>query len=108
MITRHWKATAKPDQVESYLQHLRGETFPALARIPGFRRAVVMSKPGASGVDLLVMTEWESQAAISAFAGDDPGVAVVPAVVQSMMVRFDQRVDHYVVIDEHPPAADRA
>jgi heme-degrading monooxygenase HmoA len=104
MIARHWKATARSNQVAPYLEHLRSETFPALSKIPGFRRATVLSKPGASGVDLLVVTEWESRESIAAFAGENPDAAVVPAVVQAMMVSFDRTVDHYEVIGVHPGA----
>ncbi len=105
MIERHWKATARPDQVANYLHHLRNATFPTFSRISGFLRATVMSKPGTDGVDLLVVTEWESLAAIEVFAGKDVDRAVVPSVVQSMMVRYDTTVETYEVIATHPGAS---
>ena len=37
--------------------------------------------------------------AIRAFAGQDPEVAVVPAVVQAMMARHDRRAAHYEIVD---------
>jgi hypothetical protein len=38
--------------------------------------------------------------AIKKFAGDDPEKAVVPAVVKSMMLTYEQRVKHYEVVAE--------
>jgi hypothetical protein len=41
--------------------------------------------------------------AIRQFAGDSPDVAVVPAVVQAMMVEFEKTVAHYEVVDTFSP-----
>jgi len=49
------------------------------------------------GVEFLIVSYWESLERISAFAGPDLEAAVVPAVVQGMMVEFDTRARHYEV-----------
>lgn len=49
------------------------------------------------GVEFLVITEWESLEAIKQFAGADPEVAVVPAAVQEIMIRYDKVVKHYEI-----------
>lgn len=53
------------------------------------------------GTEFRVVTEWESLAAIRAFAGEDPEVAVVPTVVQGMMARYEARAAHYEIADTH-------
>src|SRR5262245_19191733 len=42
MIARHWRGLAKSDQADDYVEHLRRETLPSLARIEGFISASIM------------------------------------------------------------------
>ena len=98
MIARHWHAIAKRERVADYIRHLQTETFPAIAKIAGFVSASIQRRDGGRGVELLIVTNWESMDAIRKFAGPDPEIAVVPAVVQAMMVDFDGRVRHYEVV----------
>ena len=102
MISRHWTGVARPGQAESYLSHLRTDTFPQLSAIPGFVRAAVLRREVDGGTEFRIVTEWESLTAIRAFAGRDPEVAVVPPVVQAMMAHYDARVEHYEIADAHP------
>jgi heme-degrading monooxygenase HmoA len=87
------------DQAQNYLRHLRSETFPALQRIPGFVDASILSRRLAGGIELLVVTRWQSLEAIARFAGSDPEVAVVPDSVAQMMIEFDQRARHFEVAE---------
>jgi hypothetical protein len=34
MISRHWHGLAKPSHADTYVHHLRSETFPQLSEIP--------------------------------------------------------------------------
>jgi heme-degrading monooxygenase HmoA len=103
-ISRHWRAIAKPDQVDRYLEHLTSQTFPALQRIAGFTSAVVLRRDIAEGTELVVITEWTSMTAIEEFAGPDPELAVVPEVVTQMMVEYDARVRHYAAMFHISPS----
>jgi heme-degrading monooxygenase HmoA len=103
VISRHWTAVVQPAQEERYLQHLRSETFPQLARIPGFVRATVLSRPMEDGVEFRVVTVWESLDAVREFAGPLVERAVVPTAVREFMVRFDSAVVHYDVRDMYEP-----
>src|SRR5262245_24741796 len=103
MISRHWKGTTRHGEAENYISHLMRETFPGLSTIPGFVRASLLRREVADGTEFQIVTVWESLAAIQIFAGPDPEVAVVPPLVQAMMVRYDQRVVHYEVADTYSP-----
>jgi heme-degrading monooxygenase HmoA len=103
MVSRHWNATTRPGQAGRYVEHLRREIWPMLSAIPGFLRVTVLRREVADGTEFRVVTEWESLDAIRAFAGASPELAVVPEVVQAMMVRFDPQVAHYEVADTHAP-----
>jgi len=101
MISRHWRALARPGKADAYIHHLLDETFPKLSGIAGFNRASILRRETAKGTEFLIVTEWESLDAIKGFAGADPEVAVVPEVVQAMMVEYDPRVRHYEVAKTH-------
>lgn len=101
MISRHWRALARPGEAGHYMRHLTEETFPKLSDLPGFIRASILRRELSTGTEFVIVTEWESLDAIKGFAGDDPETAVVPTVVQAMMLEYDSRVRHYEVAKVH-------
>lgn len=103
MISRHWKGIARPGQAERYVDHLRRDVFPKLAAIPGFVRATILRREVADGTEFQIVTVWRSLSAVEAFAGKDPGAAVVPPIVQAMMAAYDRDVVHYELADSYEP-----
>lgn len=99
MISRHWKGVAKSEEANSYIEHLRRETFPKLSKIDGFIDASILNRITERGVEFLIVTRWQSLEAIRHFTGESAKVAVVPAEVQAMMVEYDKEVAHYEVIE---------
>jgi heme-degrading monooxygenase HmoA len=98
MISRLWRGVARVECTAAYIAHLQQETFPAIRRLPGFKRAAILHRPCDRGTEFLIVTEWESEQAIAAFAGDDVLAAVVPEGVRRMMVEFDERASHYTMV----------
>ena len=103
MISRHWRGIAKPGHAEAYLRHLRAETFPGLAAIPGFVEASVLRREIDGGIEFQVVTVWDSMKAIEAFAGPEVDAAVVPAAAQALLSSFDEQVCHFEVVDRFTP-----
>jgi heme-degrading monooxygenase HmoA len=99
MISRQWRGLAKPAHADSYVKHLREETFLKLGKISGFIDASILRRRVDQGIEFLVVTRWKSMEAIEQFAGRDPDVAVVPEKVQEMMVDYDRSVRHYEVVE---------
>ena len=99
MIARHWRGLAKTTRADEYVEHLRTETFPQIRTIPGFLSASILRRNMESGVEFLVVTHWESLAAIQQFAGQDACVAVVPKRVQDLMIKYDRDARHYEVVE---------
>jgi len=99
MICRQWRGLAKSTHAQDYIDHLRSETLPQLARIPGFVDASILRRNAEREVEFLIVTRWQSMAAIEQFAGEDPSVAVVPPKVQAMMIDFDRTVRHYEIVE---------
>ena len=99
MIARHWRALARAEEAQRYVEHLRKDTFPALEQIAGFVDASILHRTVRNGVEFVIVTRWASMAAIESFAGSDPERAVVPPKVIAMMVEYDGRVKHFDVLD---------
>jgi heme-degrading monooxygenase HmoA len=99
MISRQWRGVARAERAEEYVQHLRRDTFPQLARIDGFVDANILRRPLERGVEFLVVTRWRSLDAIRRFAGADAEIAVVPESVRQMMLDYDRRVAHYELVE---------
>ncbi len=95
MVSRHWTGLCRHERAADYVEHLRTETFQALSSIPGFLRASILRREIGEGTEFRVVTDWRSLEDIEAFSGPDLGMAVVPTVVQEMMLRYDERVVHY-------------
>ncbi len=100
MISRHWKGVARPEKADTYIDHLRKDTFPQLSKIRGFKGASILRRIVRRGVEFLIVTEWESLDAVREFAGEKPEVAVVPPVVQAMMIAYDKKCRHYEVVEK--------
>lgn len=98
MIERHWRGIAKVEEADNYVKHLYEDTFPTLARLDGFVKATILKRSVANGTEFRIVTIWESYESIKAFAGEYIARAVVPDIVQTMMVHFDNDVSHYEVV----------
>lgn len=98
MISRHWHGIVKSDQADAYVVYLLTETFPGLQQIQGFLGAEILKREVPEGIEFLIVTRWASIEAVRAFAGEDPGDAVVAPKAQAMMVDYDRVVQHYHVV----------
>jgi heme-degrading monooxygenase HmoA len=98
MISRHWRGIAKREFADRYVGHLKNETLPQLASLPGFVRATVLRRELAAGTEFQVVTLWDSLSSIEAFTGVNVDAAVVPSEVQAMMIDYDRSVAHYEVV----------
>ena len=101
MITRVWKALATAESVSKYVAHFEHNVYPEIKEIYGFAGAQVMRKPVEGGVEIVVMTFWESMDAIRTFAGEDVTQAVVEPEAQAVLISYDTAVSHYDIMVSH-------
>lgn len=95
MISRHWKGVAKKERANDYVHHLKTSTFKQIGKISGFISAKILTREIEEGTEFLIITEWDSLEAIKQFAGTSFDTAVVPKVVQDIMISYDSKVRHY-------------
>jgi hypothetical protein len=98
MIARVWRGWTKPEDAEAYAGFLSAELFPAVAaRVGGFRCGFVFRRRDGSDVEFLVMTVFESLDDVRRFAGDDVDVPVIEPEAARLLIRGDDRVEHFDV-----------
>ena len=97
MIERHWTGIARKESANEYIAHLRNDTFEEIKKIKGFISAAILKRELSEGVEFLVITKWETLEVIKQFAGEEIETAVVPKLVQDIMIKYDKTVRHYEV-----------
>jgi heme-degrading monooxygenase HmoA len=103
MIIRHWRGLAKKKKEAVYVGHFREEVLPQLRQFAGFHGAAVLRRETGDGVEVTVLTRWESMETIRMFAGVDADMAVVADAAQSCFHSFDKTVTHHEVVFEEGP-----
>jgi heme-degrading monooxygenase HmoA len=102
-VARLWRGRTTLANAHPYEEHLRTETLPALGAIQGFRRGYVLKHVDDQGAAFVVVTLWDSQDAIHAFAGPDAELAVIPPAAARVLAEWDERAVHYEVALEYEP-----
>jgi heme-degrading monooxygenase HmoA len=102
MIARIWRCMASAENTPHYVEHFQGSVFPELDQLNGFVQAYVLRRDLEDGVELTVITVWESMDTIRRFAGDDVERAVVAPAAQAVLRSFDTTVTHHEILLNMP------
>jgi heme-degrading monooxygenase HmoA len=98
MIARFWTAKIAQAHARIYTDHLRSQVLATLRKIDGYIGTKLLEREISEGVEIVVITLWQSLDAVRAFAGPDLEKAVVSDDVVSLFLQYDQRVRHYKVV----------
>jgi heme-degrading monooxygenase HmoA len=98
MIARIWSAEATQSNAPAYAAHLKARVLPDLSKVEGYLGAMLLERPVADAMEIIVITYWRSAESVRGFAGDDSGRAVVADEAASLLTRFDRHVSHYEVL----------
>ena len=97
MIARMWRGSAIRERAEDYVKHLEQSVVPELRKIDGFQGIYLLRRELSDGVELVVLTLWESMDAIRKFAGENPEVAVVAPAARVLFREYDAEVKHFEI-----------
>jgi heme-degrading monooxygenase HmoA len=98
MIARVWSAQTTPAQAPAYVEHLKNQVLPAVRTVDGYAGAMLLERPTAEAVEVIVVTYWRSLAAIKGFAGADVERAVVADEAAALLTQYDRRALHYDIV----------
>lgn len=101
MICRIWHGYTTHENADAYEHVVRNEVIPAIeARsIPGFLSIDLLRRQLENEVEFMTAMWFDSEQAIVTFVGEDVTVSHVPPRARDVLARFDERAQHYVVLD---------
>jgi len=105
VITRIWHGTTQRAQADEYLNLMRTVAIPDYRATPGNHGAYALRRMEGDIAHFLMITFWESEDAIRAFAGDITLAKYYPFDTKFLLA-FEPFVTHYDMYDqgrvEHP------
>jgi heme-degrading monooxygenase HmoA len=98
MIARTWRGATKAEDAEVYLEYLNQTGFTEYRKTPGNQGVVGLRRIANGRAEFLLVSFWESEAAIRRFAGNDIDKAVYYPEDERFLVERDDHVSHYEVV----------
>jgi len=95
VIARIWHGRTAADKGDAYLAFLIERAVPDYKSVPGNRSVRILRRNDEGVSHFLIITEWESRAAIESFAGTDIEVAKYYPEDQDFLLDFEPTVTHY-------------
>jgi len=99
MITRIWHGTTPASKSDEYLNLMRTVAIPDYRSTPGNQRAFALRRIDGDTAHFLMVTFWDSEEAIRAFAGDDINVAKYYGFDKDFLLELEPFSTHYETYD---------
>lgn len=103
MIARLWRGATCAADAKQYLEYLKSTGFREYRTTPGNLGILALRRIRGHRAELVLVTLWEDQEAIRAFAGDDIERAVFYEEDERFLVAADRAVRHYEVVRDWRP-----
>jgi heme-degrading monooxygenase HmoA len=97
LIARTWHGRTATNKADEYLELLIERAIPDYRSIAGNRGVTILRRIQGTEAHFLILTLWESRAAIEAFAGADIEEAKYYDEDQNFLLEFEPTVTHYEV-----------
>ena len=98
MIARTWWGATRAEAGDAYVAYLEATGLRAYRDAPGNRGAWALRRIADGRAEFLVVSLWDSLAAVRAFAGPDVERAVFYPEDDRFLVARDAHVTHYEVV----------
>jgi heme-degrading monooxygenase HmoA len=99
MITRIWHGRTTAAKSNEYLNLMRTVAIPDYRSTPGNNGAYALRRIEGDTAHFLMVTFWESEDAVRAFAGDDISVAKYYDFDKSFLLELESSSTHYETYD---------
>lgn len=99
MITRIWHGKIPASKTQEYLHLMRTMALPDYRATPGNLGALALYRLEGEIAHFLMVTHWESEEVIRAFAGDDISVAKYYEFDKDFLLEFEPYSYHYETYD---------
>ena len=100
MITRIWHGATTAIKSDVYLNLMRTVAIPHYRSTPGNKGAYALRRVEGDTAHFLMVTFWETELAIRAFAGDDISVAKYYDFDKEFLLELEPCSAHYETYDQ--------
>ena len=99
MISRIWHGWTTPGNADKYEALLKEEIFVGIQnqKIRGFNGIQLLRREVGQEIEFITIMLFDSLDSIREFAGEDYEVAVVPEKATAVLLRYDERSQHYEI-----------
>ena len=100
MITRIWHGATTASKSDEYLKLMRTVAIPGYRSTPGNKGAYALRRIEGGTAHFLMVTFWESEVAIRAFAGEDISAAKYYDFDKNFLLELEPCSTHYEMYDQ--------
>lgn len=98
MLSRTWRGSTRAEHADTYLRYMHDTGLVSLRSTPGNLAVLCLRRIDGDRAEFLVWSLWESEEAVRAFAGDDPGRAVFYPEDDAYLIDRETRVEHLELV----------
>jgi heme-degrading monooxygenase HmoA len=98
LIARLWEGSTRAADADTYLSYLRGTGLADYERTQGNRGVLTLRRRDRDRADFLLLTLWESEVAIRAFAGEAPLRARFYPEDDRFLIHREEEVRHFKLV----------
>jgi heme-degrading monooxygenase HmoA len=102
VIARIWRGAVRQADGDAYAEYMRGTGVAGYAKTPGNRGVWMLRRDVGDRTEFVMLTLWDSLAAVKAFAGEDYETAVFYPEDDRFLVERDLTASHYEVVARQP------
>jgi len=102
MIARIWHGYTTFQNANAYEQLLKTEVFPSIEKkkVKGYKKISLLKRIMKDEVEFITLMLFDNIQSVKDFSGEDYEKAYVPDRARAVLSRFDNRSQHYEIIDE--------
>jgi len=105
MIARIWRGITLAEKADAYIAYLNETGLRDYATTQGNRGVTVLRRLQGEHCEIVLISLWESMAAVRAFAGENPERSVYYPEDEDYLLEMEPLVRHYDVADQIMPEA---
>lgn len=102
MIGRIWHGWTTRENADAYEQLLLEEILLSIKGrgIPGYHGIQLLRRQSGDEIEFLTLMRFDSIDSIRSIVGEDYEAAFVPAEARKLLLRLDDRAQHYEILEE--------
>jgi heme-degrading monooxygenase HmoA len=103
MIARIWRGITLAEKADAYIDYLNETGLKDYAKTPGNLGVTMLRRLQGEHCEIVLISLWESMAAVRAFAGENPERSVYYPEDEQYLLEMEPLVRHYEVAEQLLP-----